>query len=109
MKKQTIAPAGQAGFSTLEMWLNRENEKFSSNSLCISKINHHLCNALHFEKGEKARQITLLRAFFMSEALPIIHIGSVPCGALMRPLPFSRCSATGSGTFSVSSPEFLTF
>ena len=29
MKKQTIAPAGQAGFSTLEMWLNRENKLFT--------------------------------------------------------------------------------
>lgn len=26
-------------------------------------------------------------------------ISSVPCGALMRPLPVSRCRATGSGTF----------
>lgn len=29
MKKQTIAPAGQAGFSTLEMWLNSENKLFT--------------------------------------------------------------------------------
>ena len=29
MKKQTIAPAQQAGFSTLEMWLNRENKLFT--------------------------------------------------------------------------------
>lgn len=38
-------------------------------------------------------------AFFMPKAY---RIGSVPCGALMRPLPDSRCIATGSGTFSVS-------
>lgn len=29
MKKQTIAPAEQAGISTLEMWLNRENKLFT--------------------------------------------------------------------------------
>lgn len=29
MKKQTIAPAQQAGISTLEMWLNRENKLFT--------------------------------------------------------------------------------
>ena len=29
MKKQTIAPAQQAGFSTLEMWLNSENKLFT--------------------------------------------------------------------------------
>ena len=57
---------------------------------CQFKINPHICNAYHFEKGEKARQITLLRAFFMSEALPIISYSSVPCGVLMHPQPFSR-------------------
>lgn len=40
-----------------------------------------------------------LRAFFMPK---VYRIGSVPCGASMRPLPHSRCNATGSGTFSVS-------
>lgn len=29
MKKQTIAPAQQAGISTLEMWLNSENKLFT--------------------------------------------------------------------------------
>lgn len=38
---------------------------------CYSKINPHICNVLHFEKGEMARQITLLRAFFMPLALAI--------------------------------------
>ena len=29
MKKQTIVPAQEAGISTLEMWLNRENKLFT--------------------------------------------------------------------------------
>ena len=29
MKKQTTTSASQAGFSTLEMWLNRENKLFT--------------------------------------------------------------------------------
>lgn len=33
------------------------------------------------------------------------HIGSVPCGALMRPLPKARCKSTGSGAFSVSARQ----
>ena len=41
---------------------------------CYSKINPHICNAQHLDQATKARQITLLRAFFMSEALPIYLI-----------------------------------
>ena len=29
MRKETITPVQQAGFSTLEMWLNRENKLFT--------------------------------------------------------------------------------
>ena len=32
---------------------------------CDFKTKVYICSVLHFEKGEKARQITLLRAFFM--------------------------------------------
>lgn len=52
-----------------------------------------------FESGEMARQITLLRAFFMSKAWPIISYSSVPCGVLMHPLPDSGVRQRGAELF----------
>ena len=45
--------------------------KFFRFFFCQFKINPHICNALHFDKATTARQITLLRAFFMSIAYAI--------------------------------------
>ena len=56
-------------------------------SVFAYNVNTNICNTLHFDKATKACQITLLRAFFMSESLPIISYSSVPCGVLMDPLP----------------------
>ena len=74
-------------------------KKISGASLAQSKKNAHLCSALHISSEVEMSANNQLRAFFMPK---VYRIGSVPCGALMRPLPDSRCSATGSGTFSVS-------
>nr|DAI68748.1 MAG TPA: hypothetical protein [Caudoviricetes sp.] len=69
----------------------------------IQNKNIHLqCRT--FESGEMARQITLLRAFFMSKAWPIISYSSVPCGVLMHPLPDSGVRQRGAELFFVSSP-----
>ena len=36
MKKQTIAPAQQAGISTLEMWLNRDSRNLVGITIQLS-------------------------------------------------------------------------
>ena len=74
-------------------------KKISGASLAQSKKNAHLCSALHISSEAEMSANNELRAFFMPK---VYRIGSVPCGALMRPLPHSRCNATGSGTFPVS-------
>lgn len=74
-------------------------KKISGASLAQSKKNTHLCSALHISTGVEMSANNQLRAFFMPK---VYRIGSVPCGRLMPPLPQSRCSATGSGTFPVS-------
>ena len=45
-----------------EMW---RSVSFFARSLAFLEKNPHLCIVLHFEKGEMARQLVLLRAFFM--------------------------------------------
>ena len=72
---------------------------FSCLYFCYSKTNFYICNALYLIQATKARQITLLRAFFMSEALPIILYSSVPCGVLMDPLPVSGGEQRGAELF----------
>ena len=74
------------------------NENFPHFPLPIQNKSLHL-QCLPFETGEKARQITLLRAFFMSEALPIISYSSVPCGVLMDPRPVSGGKQRGAELF----------
>lgn len=68
-------------------------------SLCQFKTNPYICNAQHLNQATKARQITLLRAFFMSEALSIISYSSVPCGVLMHPQPDSGVEQRGAELF----------
>ncbi len=77
-------------------------------SLHIQNKSLHL-QCLPFETGEKARQITLLRAFFMSEALPIISYSSVPCGVLMHPQPVSGGKQRGAELFCFLSVIIINF
>ncbi len=69
-------------------------------SSCRFKKSAYLCSAFHLKQAAES-PTTLSAAFFMPLAY---RISSVPCGALMRPLPVSRWNATGSGTFFISLP-----
>lgn len=66
---------------------------------CKSGISAYLCNALHLSQATES-PTAIAAGLFYGRGL-CRDISSVPCGALMRPLPGSRCNATGSGTFSV--------
>ncbi len=70
-------------------------------TLAQSVFSSEICSALHFNTGSQAANNSAGGIFYAVAS----YIGSVPCGALMRPLPVSRCNATGSGTFIVSSPQ----
>ena len=130
MKNQTVTlPVSEAKKSTFSVWCEKENQLFScvlesvvtnrqvclmahaslafmalagsafkklSSKVCGLKNNPHLCDALHLRKARRLAN-NLAAGIF---CVPGYTYSSVPCGALMRPLPFSRCSATGSGTFS---------
>ncbi len=63
-----------------------------------------ICNALHLNQATESPTATAAGLFY-GRGSRYITTSSVPCGALMRPLPGSRCNATGSGTFSVSPRE----
>ena len=79
--------------SAIQLWLNSEKKP---SKVCGLKNNPHLCSALHLRKARRLAN-NFAAGIFCVHGL---SYSSVPCGALMRPLPFSRCSATGSGTFS---------
>ena len=76
---------------------------FCPRKICRFRNSCYLCNALQIETVAASPKPS---AFFMTVGLAY-NIGSVPCGALMRPLPVSRCSATGSGTFFLSVSEII--
>lgn len=64
-----------------------------------SEKSAYLCSDFHLNKATASPTVSAVGYFYSRGSNPI---SSVPCGALMRPLPCSRCSATGSGTFFVS-------
>lgn len=60
----------------------------------------YFCGALHLNRATVSPTASAAGLFY---GRGMCHnISSVPCGALMRPLPGSRCNATGSGTFFVA-------
>ena len=70
--------------------------------VCRSKKSAYLCSAVHLDKATESPTASAAGHFY---GLGRRHrYSSVPCGALMRPLPCSRCTATGSGTFFVRIP-----
>lgn len=69
-----------------------------SQIVCRLKKSAYICNALHLKQATKSPTATAA-GFFYGRGLCHNNTSSVPCGALMRPLPVSRCNATGSGTF----------
>lgn len=114
--------------SVLTMWLNRENQLFSSvleepvsnrqvclmphaslafmalagsafkklfQKVCGLKNNPHLCNALHLIRARRLAKIFAAGIFFVHG----YTYSSVPCGALMRPLPLSGVTQRGAELF----------
>ena len=65
--------------------------------VCGLKNNPHLCSAYHLRKARRLAKIFAAGIFYVHG----YTYSSVPCGALMRPLPM-RCKTTGSDSrFSV--------
>ncbi len=78
------------------------SQKICKNA-CSSEKSAYLCSDLHLNRATTSPTATAAGLFY---GRGLRHnISSVPCGALMRPLPCSRCKSTGSGTFYVSAPE----
>ena len=113
--------------SVLAMWLNRENQLSSSvleesvsnrqvcfmahaslafmalagsvfkkliPKVCGLKNNPHLCSDFHFEQADSTANIAV--GIFYAHGL---SYSSVPCGALMRPLPVQGGSQRGAELF----------
>lgn len=70
-----------------------------SAKVCGFKKNPHLCGVHHLIQARRLANIAAGISYVHG-----ITYSSVPCGALMRPLPVSRWNATGSGTFFISLP-----
>ena len=71
--------------------------------------NYDICNVFHLNQATESPTASAAGIYFARVIRDIIS--SVPCGALMRPLPDSRWKTTGSGTFSVSGDKhnFVSF
>ena len=116
MKNQTVTlPVLEAKKSTFSAWCEKENQLFSCvlesvvtnrqvclmahaslafmalagsafkklfQKVCGLKNNPHLCSAFHFEQADSTANIAV--GIFYAHGL---SYSSVPCGALMRPLP----------------------
>ena len=61
---------------------------------CQSKNNIHLCSDLHIEQADSSADITV--GIFCVHGL---SYSSVPCGALMRPLPVQGGDQRGAELF----------
>ena len=83
-----------------EMW---RSVSFFARSLAFLEKNPHLCNAVHFDKATTFANFAV--GIFYAYRL-ILYKFRPPCGALMRPLPFSRCRTTGKRNLFCSLPVF---
>ena len=71
-------------------------------NVCRLEKSAYICNDFHLNKATESPTAPAAGLFY---GRGVCHnTSSVPCGALMRPLPCSRWKSTGSGTFSVSLP-----
>ena len=77
--------------------------KKSAGKLADVSKSADICNDFHLKQATES-PTAKAAGLFCGRGSCHIH-SSVPCGALMRPLPVSRWKATGSGTFSVSGPQ----
>ena len=62
--------------------------------ICGLKNNPHLCSAFHFEQADSTANIAV--GIFYAHGL---SYSSVPCGALMRPLPVQGGMQRGAELF----------
>ena len=88
--------------SAINLGARHSTRKKSAKNTCSSEFSDYLCSAFHLNKATESPTAQAAGLFFDRGCRH--NISSVPCGALMRPLPCSRWNATGSGTFSVSVP-----
>ena len=128
MKNQTVTlPVLEAKKSTFSAWCEKENQLFSCvlesvvtnrqvclmahaslafmalagsafkklfQKVCGLKNNPHLCNDFHFEQADSTANIAV--GIFYAHGL---SYSSVPCGALMRPLPVQGGMQRGAELF----------
>jgi hypothetical protein len=127
-QNQTVTlPVLEAKKSTFSAWCEKENQLFSCvlesvvtnrqvclmahaslafmalagsafkklfQKVCGLKNNPHLCSAFHFEQADSTANIAV--GIFYAHGL---SYSSVPCGALMRPLPVQGGSQRGAELF----------
>ena len=110
MRNELVLSAKSAEHSAFSLWLNSENALFSmvmesskwlnsekiSFKVCGLKNNPHLCNVVHLKQAESTADFTV--GIFCVHGLPYTY-SSVPCGALMRPLPVSGVRQRGAELF----------
>jgi len=109
MKNQTITlPVTVAKKSAFTAWCEKQNTLFSwvleessvtnrqktLSKVCGLKNNPHLCSDLHFEQADSTANIAV--GIFYAHGL---SYSSVPCGALMRPLPVQGGDQRGAELF----------
>ena len=128
MKNQTVTlPVLEAKKSTFSAWCEKENQLFSCvlesvvtnrqvclmahaslafmalagsafkklfQKVCGLKNNPHICSAFHFEQADSTANIAV--GIFYAHGL---SYSSVPCGALMRPLPVQGGMQRGAELF----------
>ncbi len=90
---------------TREVKASKLREKLSRMA-CRFKIYAYLCGAFHLNKATVSPTAIAAGLFYGRGHR---QYSSVPCGALMRPLPCSRWKSTGSGTFFVPQSEKFTY
>ena len=127
-QNQTVTlPVLEAKKSTFSVWCEKENQLFSCvlesvvtnrqvclmahaslafmalagsafkklfQKVCGLKNNPHLCSAFHFEQADSTANIAV--GIFYAHGL---SYSSVPCGALMRPLPVQGGMQRGAELF----------
>lgn len=81
----------------------KKSEKIDK-TLAHIGIYSDICSDFHLKQATESPTATAAGLFY-GHGPCYITTSSVPCGALMRPLPVSRWKSTGSGTFSVSPRE----
>ena len=93
MRNELVLSAKSAEHSAFTVWLASEKK---SSKVCGLKNNPHLCNVVHLKQAENTADFTV--GIFCVHGLPYTY-SSVPCGALMRPLPVSGVRQRGAELF----------